>query len=96
MYISKQLREQSISEYLLYMWHVEDLIRALNADMELIDQHVVEGYQAEGSQRKQIYDWYESLVDMMREEGVLKNGHVQLVKNTLDELEELWYNGTVS
>ncbi len=89
MLIAKQLKNTNIAEYLLYMWHVEDLIRALNADMELIDQHVVEGYQAEGSQRKQIYEWYESLVDMMREEGVLKNGHVQLVKNTLNELEEL-------
>ncbi|MBO7259567.1 MAG: DUF4924 family protein [Paludibacteraceae bacterium] len=89
MLIAKQLKKTNVAEYLLYMWHVEDLIRALNADMEHIDQCVVEGYQAQGEQRKQIYEWYESLIDMMREEGVMEKGHVQLVKNTLNELEEL-------
>lgn len=89
MLIAKQLKKTNIAEYLLYMWHVEDLIRALGADIELIDKRIVEGYQAQGEQRKQIYEWYESLIDMMREEGVMQNGHVQLVKNTLNELEEL-------
>ncbi|RKW59613.1 MAG: DUF4924 family protein, partial [Prevotella sp.] len=28
MYIAKQLREKSIAEYILYMWQIEDLIRA--------------------------------------------------------------------
>ena len=34
MYIAKQLKEKNIAEYLLYMWQVEDIIRAhsLNID----------------------------------------------------------------
>ena len=28
MYIAKKLRKTSIAEYLLYMWQIEDLIRA--------------------------------------------------------------------
>ena len=36
MYISQQLKKQNIAEYLLYMWQVEDLIRANNFDMEKI------------------------------------------------------------
>lgn len=34
MYISKQLKQKNIAEYLLYMWQVEDMIRANNFDME--------------------------------------------------------------
>ena len=89
MLIAKQLKKTNVAEYILYMWHVEDLIRALNGDMERIEQTIVNGYQAQGEQKKQIYDWYESLIDMMREEGVMEKGHVQLVRNTLNELEEL-------
>ncbi|MBR2242341.1 MAG: DUF4924 family protein, partial [Prevotella sp.] len=28
MYIAKELRKKNIAEYLLYMWQVEDLLRA--------------------------------------------------------------------
>ena len=34
MIIAKQKRKENISEYLLYMWQVEDLIRANHLDME--------------------------------------------------------------
>ena len=36
MYISQQLKKQNIAEYLLYMWQIEDLIRANRFDMESI------------------------------------------------------------
>ena len=44
MIISKKLKEQSISEYLLYMWQVEDLIRANNCDIDKLEQTVVAPY----------------------------------------------------
>ena len=33
MYISQQLKKKNIAEYLLYMWQVEDMLRASNFDM---------------------------------------------------------------
>lgn len=89
MLIAQQLKKTNIAEYILYMWHVEDLIRALQADMDLINRQIIVGYQADELQTKQIYEWYESLVDMMRSESVMEKGHIQLVKNTMNELEEL-------
>ena len=44
MIVSKKLKEQSISEYLLYMWQVEDLIRANNCDIDKLEQTVVAPY----------------------------------------------------
>ena len=38
MYISRQLKQQNIAEYLLYMWQVEDMIRAYGLDRERIRQ----------------------------------------------------------
>ena len=45
MIIAQQKRKENICEYLLYMWQVEDLIRANHFDMEQIRQHVVSRYQ---------------------------------------------------
>ena len=38
MYISEQLRKKNIAEYLLYMWQVEDVIRAYKLDLDRIRQ----------------------------------------------------------
>ena len=33
MYIAKKIKEKSIAEYLLYMWQMEDLIRAYGCSL---------------------------------------------------------------
>lgn len=89
MYISKQLREESISEYLLYMWQVEDLIRANNFDVDKIEQAVVAAYNLPETQRAELVEWYANLVEMMRLEHVEQSGHLQINKNVILALTDL-------
>ena len=44
MIIARRKRKENIAEYLLYMWQVEDLIRANNFDMDSIRRTVVDRY----------------------------------------------------
>lgn len=91
MYISKQLREQSISEYLLYMWQVEDLIRANACDIDKIEHMVVDAYNLPETQHAELTEWYANLVEMMRIEGVEQCGHLQINKNVIISLADLHY-----
>ena len=54
MYISQQLKKKNIAEYLLYMWQVEDLIRANGCDMERIRKNIIEPYPATDEQKKEL------------------------------------------
>lgn len=89
MYISRKLREESISEYLLYMWQVEDLIRANDCDAEKLEQTVVSAYHLPEEQHKELSEWYANLVEMMRHEGVERSGHLQINKNVIIALTDL-------
>ena len=91
MYISKQLREQSISEYLLYMWQVEDLIRANACDIDKIEHSVVTAYNLPEAQHAELTEWYANLVEMMRLERVEQSGHLQINKNVIISLADLHY-----
>ena len=91
MYISRQLREQSISEYLLYMWQVEDLIRANACDIDKIERFVVASYSLPDAQHAELVEWYANLVEMMRIEGVEQSGHLQINKNVIISLADLHY-----
>ena len=102
MFTATQRKKENIAEYLLYMWQIEDIIRAYGCslpvdlirandlDMDKIEKNIIEQYTGlTDEQRRDLYEWYESLIDMMRREGVEKKGHLQINRNTLTELSDL-------
>ena len=89
MLIAQKKRKENISEYLLYMWQVEDLIRANHFDMEEIRRNVLSRYQQPEETMREIEQWYEELIEMMRSEGVKEAGHIQLNKNVIIALTDL-------
>ena len=89
MIIAQKKRKENIAEYLLYMWQVEDLIRANNFDMDSIKRTVISHYEQPEEIKEQIAQWYEEIINMMREEGVMEKGHIQLNKNVIITLTDL-------
>lgn len=89
MIIASRKRKENIAEYILYMWQIEDIIRANSCDIEQIKKNVVDRFQISDDQRKEMLEWYESLIDMMRREGVTESGHLQINKNILNQLVQL-------
>lgn len=89
MYTASQKKKENIAEYLLYMWQIEDLIRAHSLDIDKIKANIIDRYQLSDEQKKEMADWYESLIDMMRREDVKESGHIQLNKNVIIQLEDL-------
>lgn len=89
MIIASQKRKENIAEYLLYMWQIEDIIRANDLDMEKIKTNVIDHFPLDDAQRREMVDWYESLIDMMHREDVAKKGHLQLNKNVIIQLVDL-------
>lgn len=90
MFTASQKKRDNIAEYLLYMWHIEDLIRANSLDLDKIETNIIDKYSSLGAEEsKQLRDWYESLIDMMKREGIAEKGHLQLNKNVLIQLNDL-------
>ena len=89
MFVASQKRKENIAEYLLYMWQIEDIIRAAGLDMERIRHSVIDPAPLDDAQKRQLAEWYESLIDMMRREGVERSGHLQLNRNVLSQLATL-------
>ena len=88
MLVAKQKRKENIAEYILYLYQVENLIRAFRLDMQLIEDHLVQQYDADEKTKNDIKAWYKNLVLMMQKEGVEKKGHLQFLANLISELNE--------
>ena len=89
MIIAQKKRKENIAEYLLYMWQVEDLIRAVGVTIEGVETHLLPRYQVDESTKAEIRTWYSELIDMMRSEGKTENGHLDINRIILMQLEEL-------
>lgn len=89
MIIADKLKKSNRAEYLLYMWQVEDLIRAYGLDAERIAHEYVSRFKLPAHQRKATEQWYADLCEMMRSEGKADHGHLQICQNILQDLSEL-------
>lgn len=89
MFVAKELRKKSIAEYLLYMWQIEDAIRAYGCSLTRIRKEYIEQFQYTDEQKDEEEDWFGDLVRMMNQEGCRGNGHLQINKVLMQDLTEL-------
>jgi len=89
MIIAKEKRQSNIVEYILYMWQVEDLIRAYQFDIEAIKANVIPQYNLSGDTLKETIEWYDNLIEMMTVEQIKEKGHLQVITNLVNDLDRL-------
>lgn len=89
MIIARQKKKENIAEYMLYMWQVEDLLRASRFDIETIQTSIIDRFTQPDDVKKQMRTWYSDLINMMKEEHVVEKGHIQILKNVVNDMDEL-------
>ena len=90
MLIALQKRKENIAEYILYLWQVEDLLRALQFSPEAIYRTLVDRIEgADEQQKENIFNWYMQIVDLLRKEGKESQGHIDHTLHLVADLHNL-------
>lgn len=89
MLAAQQKRKENIAEYILYLYQIEDLIRAFQFNISAIETNLVSQYQVEDKTKLEISGWYKNLVIMMEKERIQQKGHLQFLLNLINNLNEL-------
>lgn len=85
MIIAQEKRKSNIAEYILYMWQIEDIIRASNLDIKQIETKIIDNYDQTADVKYEIREWYNALIEMMKSEKIQDKGHLKFIQNlTLD------------
>ena len=85
MLIAKQKRQENIAEYVLYMWQLEDMLRACNFDVDLL----MRGFNLSSLEKPKVRQWYQDMADAMKSEGIHKKGHLMQLKELVQDLSTL-------
>lgn len=91
MIIAREKRASNIAEYILYLWQIEDLLRAMDFDLEKVSQKLVNQYEANPDLKLEIFDWYAGLIQSMKEENLIKSGHLQYLEALVEELNDFHF-----
>jgi len=86
MIIAREKKKENIIEYLLYMFQIENALRALGLDEERIMRDLVSQYDQPEEVQKEIREWYHHLLQMMKDERRQEKGHLQFLKNLMNDL----------
>ncbi|MDR2563301.1 MAG: DUF4924 family protein [Prevotellaceae bacterium] len=75
MLLAKRKRRENIAEYILYIWQLEDLMRALALNPDKIYSALVAPHEADDNKKQEIFFWYISIVNLLKEERKEQAGH---------------------
>jgi len=86
MLIAQRTKETNIAEHVIYMFQIEDLIRANKSDLDSILETIIYPQLSDENMVEEYKAWYAGLIKQMRLERVEEKGHVSDVNEILMEL----------
>ena len=83
-------RKENIAEYILYLWQLEDLLRALQFSPEAIYSTLIAPRKDLDEQQKSAsLIWYMDIANLLREEGKEEKGHLEHTLHLIRDLHDL-------
>ena len=88
--IAKAKRRENIAEYILYLWQLEDLLRALQFSPEAIFSTLVAPRRDIAEEQKHVFLlWYLDLANLLRQEGKEEKGHLEHTLHLIQDMHDL-------
>ena len=87
--IAQQKRKENIAEYILYLWQLEDLLRALQFSPEAVYATLVKPRKLDPQQEQMLLAWYMDIAGLLAQEGKEKSGHLDHTLHLISDLHDL-------
>ena len=87
--IAQAKRKENIAEYILYLWQLEDLLRALQFSPEAIYSQLVAPREVDEEQKHIFLLWYMDIVNLLRKEGKEQSGHLEHTLHLIADMHNL-------
>ena len=87
--IAQAKRKENIAEYILYLWQIEDLLRALQFSPEAVYSQLVAPRNLPPDQGQIFLLWYMDIANLLREEGKEQSGHLDHTLHLIADMHNL-------
>ena len=87
--IAQQRRKENIAEYILYLWQLEDLLRALQFSPEAILSTLVRPRELKAEEEQLLLAWYLDIAQLLAEEKKEEKGHLAHTLHLIRDLHDM-------
>lgn len=88
--IAKAKRRENIAEYILYLWQLEDLLRALQFSPEAVFTTLIAPRKDIAEEQKPVFlMWYMDIANLLHQEGKDEKGHLEHTLHLIGDLHDL-------
>jgi len=87
--IAEKKKKENIIEYVLYLYRMEDLLRAYQFEMEEINSYVLGHKNIGAKDKEETKTWLLEMGNQMLQEGVQEKGHLQETQELVGELAKI-------
>jgi hypothetical protein len=89
MFIAQEKYKTNISEYILYMFNIEDVIRANQFNLDLIEEKIIMSYHLPQAEHQKVKEWYHSIINQMVQQDLKETGHTAHLIELMAQLNDL-------
>ncbi|MEX1192992.1 MAG: DUF4924 family protein [Brumimicrobium sp.] len=86
MFIAQEKERTNIAEYIIYMYQLEDLIRAYQFNIDVIREKIIKPQVKSDSFEKEAVKWYEEIIQEMKSRGLEREGHLHRIGEVITEM----------
>jgi hypothetical protein len=76
MFFSEQKKKENIAEYMLYMWQLEDMLRACHFEVDVLCEQLVDPLKISDELKIEAREWYVTLARQMKMAKIEQKGHL--------------------
>lgn len=89
MLVADKKKKESITDYLLFIYQTEDLIRQSHFDIKKIEYFVSSHYNLTSEEKEEAKIWYQEIMITMRMEQLIERGHLEQTHDYIKSLANL-------
>lgn len=87
--IAQKKRKENIAEYILYLWQLEDLLRAVQFSPEAIYSALIKPRELKVEEQQTLLAWYMDIAQLLAEEKKEEKGHLTHTLHLIRDLHDM-------
>lgn len=85
----EEKRKENVIEYVLYLFHTEDILRSLSLNLITVEEVLIEPENLKPEEKIALKNRYESMIEEMERLNLENSGHIEEVYQIIGELSYL-------
>lgn len=90
--VAEKKKSQNIPEYIIYMYQMEDLLRAYHFNLDDVRLYVISHYPVSESEKEETAVWFADLAFEMKISNVENTGHLPQTQKLADRLASIHWS----